>query len=54
MMLEAFNNDKLLLGSEIIYSIGGGDIVYHKDLTTKKQNEDLDIYGMTELSELNM
>ena len=54
MKLEAFDNNNNLLGSDIVYSVGGGDIVYEKDLQNKANAEDLDIYDMTELSEINI
>jgi hypothetical protein len=54
MMLEAIDKNNQIIGSDIIYSIGGGDIVYDKDIINK-ENENLDaleIYSMTELTEI--
>lgn len=51
MLLEALNADKTVVSSEIVYSIGGGDIVYDKDISSSN-NSELDIYPMTELSEI--
>jgi L-serine dehydratase len=55
LKLEAINENNQSFGSDIVYSVGGGDIVYDKDIKTTistEENDKLQIYSMTELSEI--
>ena len=48
MKLEAINENNQSIGSEIVYSVGGGDIVWEKDIGNP-QSPVNDIYSMNEL-----
>jgi L-serine dehydratase len=54
LKLEAIGDNSNVLGSEIVYSVGGGDIVFEKDILKKNINNigDIkeDIYSMNELN----
>jgi len=51
MKLEAIDENNQCVGSEIVYSVGGGDIVWEKDINnTNDKEDDGYIYGMNELS----
>jgi L-serine dehydratase len=50
---KALDAKKNTLGETIIYSIGGGDIVYENDLQNNiTNNSQNNLYGMTELAEI--
>ena len=49
MKLEAINENDNLIGSEIAYSVGGGDIVWEKDINSPKKTDEA-IYPLSKLS----
>ena len=49
MKLEAIDENNQFIGCEIVYSIGGGDIVWEKDIDNLKES-DQHIYSMNELA----
>ena len=49
MKLTAIDENNQIIDEEIVYSIGGGDIVWKKDIDNLKENEE-DIYALTELA----
>ena len=47
--LSALDTNNQIIGEEIVYSVGGGDIVWEKDIDNIKENEE-DIYSLNELA----